>query len=299
MLPEFEIENLSHEELIVEAKQRRKAPTRSEVKLWSFLHNKKMYGFSFRRQAIWKNFIFDFYCPALKLVIDIDFSVDDLLTVYYKDRDEKLQSLGFQVLRFKNDQILDDHKKVVRMIEACVEEIWESKKLSKKEIDTSQNHVNYPLQTNPIPSPSPREGKGTRAAGGMGSSCNDKPVRVDVSRETRNLLIEQARYMRKNPTPAEALLWGELRARKLAGYKFRRQHPIRSFIVDFYCPAYKLIIEIDGPIHKSQKAYDNIRNDHLQAMGYNVLRFNNQQVENHLIDVLEEILRMVTKSQQG
>ena len=143
--------------------------------------------------------------------------------------------------------------------------------------------------------PSPREGKGTRIAGGMGLYNQDNPIFFSVSREIRDLLIEQAREMRKHPTNSEASLWGELRNRKLAGYRFRRQHPIGSFIVDFSCPMRKLVIEIDGPIHKKQKAYDDTREDYLHAMGYTVLRFTNQQVGDDLSGVLKEILMMLSK----
>ncbi len=104
--------------------------------------------------------------------------------------------------------------------------------------------------------------------------------------------------MRKHPTKAEVLLWEELRAKQLAGYKFRRQHPIGSFIVDFYCPLRKLVIEIDGPVHNNQKAYDKTREDYLQAMGFTVLRFANQKVEDHMSDVLQEILTMLTKMKE-
>lgn len=296
MLPELEIENLSHEELLEEAKKRRREPTKAETKLWKFLRSKKMYGFVFRRQSVCKNFIFDFYCRTLKLVIDIDYSVGNLLNAYYEDRDEKLRSLGYHVLRFKNDQILDGYKRVIRMIDDNVEKIWESKKTFHEDISISQNQVNYPLQTHPIPSPSPPEGKGTRAAGGMGSGIDKKPTHFDVSSETRSLLIEQARHMRSHPTQAEALIWCELRAKKLGGYKFRRQHPIGPFIVDFYCPSKKLVIEIDGPIHYKQIEYDTNREDQLMTLGYKVLRFTNQHVMNNLNDVLTDIYRVISQT---
>ena len=143
--------------------------------------------------------------------------------------------------------------------------------------------------------PSPLEGKGTRVAGGMGSFNQEKLVHFPVSRKTRDLLIAQAREMRKHPTNAEASLWGELRNKKLAGYRFRRQHPIGIFIVDFYCPLRKLVIEVDGPIHNKQKTYDKTREDNLKALGYTVLRFTNQQVEDDLGGVLQEILMILSK----
>ena len=147
-------------------------------------------------------------------------------------------------------------------------------------------------------SPSPQEGKGTRKAGGMGLINQAKPTHIPVSKQTRNLMIEQAREMRRFPTEAEALLWAELKNRKLAGNKFRRQHPIGPFIVDFYCPMRKLIIEIDGLIHLEQKAYDETREDFLLSMGYMVLRFTNQQVEHRLNWVVQEIYKVITNSNE-
>jgi len=111
-----------------------------------------------------------------------------------------------------------------------------------------------------------------------------------ISRKTREGLIERARQMRQSPTPAEALLWRTLRNKKLAGYKFRRQHIIHIFIVDFYCPVKKLIIEIDGSVHDQQIEYDRIRTKDLQAMGYQVLRFSNEAVLEETPQVLETIL---------
>lgn len=137
--------------------------------------------------------------------------------------------------------------------------------------------------------------EGTCAAGARGLNNQHEPGNLTISRETRDLLIERAREMRKHPTNAEALLWGELRKKKLAGYKFRRQHPIGSFIVDFYCPLKKLVIEIDGPIHRYQKVYDETREDILNAKGCTVLRFTNQEVENDLGGVLQEIRIILSK----
>ena len=95
------------------------------------------------------------------------------------------------------------------------------------------------------------------------------------------MLIESARQMRKEPTRAEALLWVHLRKKQVGGLKFRRQHIIEHFIVDFYCPKAKLVIEIDGPIHGEQEEYDKAREELLQDLGYGLLRFPNAEVENN------------------
>ena len=102
--------------------------------------------------------------------------------------------------------------------------------------------------------------------------------------------------MRQSPTPAEALLWQHLRKSRLAGYKFRRQHIVQTFIVDFYCPAGKLVIEIDGGVHESQKDYDQIREMDLEEMGYQVLRFKNETVLKNTNWVLKEILSVLSSS---
>ena len=102
-------------------------------------------------------------------------------------------------------------------------------------------------------------------------------------------LILQAREFRKNPTQAEALLWAELRKRQLGELKFRRQHIIYTYIVDFFCPAAKLVVEIDGPIHINQEEYDAEREENLQALGYHIVRFTNNEVDQDLELVLDGI----------
>ena len=103
---------------------------------------------------------------------------------------------------------------------------------------------------------------------------------------------QAARYLRQNLTPAEAQLWSALRGRQLAGLKFRRQHPVGQFIVDFYCPSCKLVIEVDGEIHTQQTAYDEARTQHLQLFGYRVLRFTNEEVLSDLQTVLTCIIEI-------
>jgi very-short-patch-repair endonuclease len=100
---------------------------------------------------------------------------------------------------------------------------------------------------------------------------------------------QRARQLRKELTPAEQLLWTQLRNRRLAGLKFRRQHPIGRFIVDFYCPAHKLVVEIDGPVHEFQEDQDLARADYLQQRGYRVVRFRNEHVLEDLPRVLQSI----------
>jgi 5-methyltetrahydrofolate--homocysteine methyltransferase len=102
------------------------------------------------------------------------------------------------------------------------------------------------------------------------------------------ILKDFARDHRKNPTPAEDKLWQAIRNRKL-GDKFRRQHAIGNFIVDFVCIEKKLIIEVDGEIHDLQKEYDQLRTQYLNELGFNEIRFKNELVLDDLSGVLKKI----------
>ena len=93
-------------------------------------------------------------------------------------------------------------------------------------------------------------------------------------------------------TLAEAVLWRELRGRKLGGFKFRAQHPVGQFILDFYCPECRLVIEVDGPVHEGREEMDEARTAHLEAFGYKVVRFTNQEVVCDIESVLARILKM-------
>ncbi len=107
----------------------------------------------------------------------------------------------------------------------------------------------------------------------------------------KQVLRDLARDMRKNPTLAEKILWRELRNRNLGGFKFRRQHVIYPFIVDFYCAKVKLVIELDGGIHKTQKDYDQARSQYLEERGIRVIRFRNEEIFEHSSGVLSNILK--------
>jgi very-short-patch-repair endonuclease len=103
-----------------------------------------------------------------------------------------------------------------------------------------------------------------------------------------------AREMRKNPTPAEDALWQHLRLNQL-GVKFRRQHAIGPFIVDFYAREARLIIEVDGPIHEKQKEYDEMRQAYLESLGYRVVRFTNEQVLQNIDAVLAILQKVLSR----
>ena len=104
-----------------------------------------------------------------------------------------------------------------------------------------------------------------------------------------HLLIEKAKENRNNPTEAEAALWSQLRNKQLDGYKFRQQHLIGDFIVDFVCLSKKLVIEVDGGIHKETKEYDEERTKILADRGFEVLRFKNEEVLGDIDVILEQV----------
>jgi len=109
--------------------------------------------------------------------------------------------------------------------------------------------------------------------------------------QEKTKLLIRAKRMRHVPTEAESTLWRQLRAGRLADYKFKRQQPIGDFIVDFVCFAQKLIIEADGGQHTDLKIHDEARTAWLQSQGFQVLRFWNHDVLQRRNLVLEEILR--------
>ncbi len=105
-------------------------------------------------------------------------------------------------------------------------------------------------------------------------------------------LEERRKELRKNLTSAEAALWKVIQKSQLKGRKFRRQHSIKNFIVDFYCASEKLIIELDGAYHLDfvQQNYDAERTKTLEALGLKVIRFENKLVFENMGSVLEEII---------
>lgn len=103
-------------------------------------------------------------------------------------------------------------------------------------------------------------------------------------------ILRRAKALRSDQTPAEIKLWYILRNRYLNGYKFRRQHPIGKFIVDFYCVQFKLIIEVDGDSHADKEDYDRKRTLWLEKQGYRVIRFTDGDVHENLEGVAMVII---------
>jgi very-short-patch-repair endonuclease len=107
------------------------------------------------------------------------------------------------------------------------------------------------------------------------------------------MTTSKARELRKNPTEAEQALWKHLRMRQINGCKFRHQQPIGSYIVDFVSFERRMIIELDGGQHSQQVVYDSKRTAWLEAQGYCVLRFWNNQVLEEIEAVKAVILKVL------
>jgi len=114
-----------------------------------------------------------------------------------------------------------------------------------------------------------------------------------ATRRVHPAILARARELRREMTPQERKLWRHLRGKQLYGLKFRRQHPIYRFILDFYCHQHKLAVEIDGHSHfePSQQEYDQARTEWLTQQGMRMIRFTNHDVETNIKGVLDEIAR--------
>ena len=102
--------------------------------------------------------------------------------------------------------------------------------------------------------------------------------------------IQQAAWqLRSRMTPAEQMLWEALRDRRLNDLRFRGQHPVGQFILDFYCSRLKLVVELDGGIHDARMEQDAARTAYLGTYGYRVIRFRNENTLTNMPAVLEQI----------
>ncbi len=101
--------------------------------------------------------------------------------------------------------------------------------------------------------------------------------------------IETAKMLRNRMTDAEKKLWEKLKGKQIYGQRFRRQHPIDIFIVDFYCHKARLVIEIDGDIHKEQLEYDDGREAEIEAYNIKIIRFSNYEVNYDIENVVRKL----------
>ena len=111
-------------------------------------------------------------------------------------------------------------------------------------------------------------------------------------------ILDKAKELRDTETRAEKLLWDQLRAKKLSGFKFRRQHAIERFIADFYCHKAKLVIEVDGGIHNKPEVEERDKNRTAEIDKYdiNIIRFTNQEIFNSMDKVIEKIKSELEKN---
>ena len=124
---------------------------------------------------------------------------------------------------------------------------------------------------------------------------------VSIFYEASSRTFKNARRLRKEMTEAEEMLWKRLSKNQLLNHRFRRQHPIGSFITDFYCHKARLVIEIDGKHHgkQDQALYDAHRTYELNLLGLKVLRFSNREVKHNIEKVLEEIKKELPQPPKG
>ena len=109
-------------------------------------------------------------------------------------------------------------------------------------------------------------------------------------------LKELARELRRNMTLSEVLLWNELKQKQMLGFDFDRQRPIGNYIVDFFCKELSLAIELDGKSHFNKYDYDEKRQEELERLGVQILRFEDIKVKRDILNVLREIEYWITKN---
>ena len=115
-------------------------------------------------------------------------------------------------------------------------------------------------------------------------------AKVGMHIDAPPIIFQRAKELRQRETNAEKILWEELKGKKLDGFKFRRQHPMMNYILDFYCYQYKLAIELDGNYHftEEQKELDRLRSLAIENYGITVMRFTNTEVEKKIESVKKE-----------
>lgn len=118
-----------------------------------------------------------------------------------------------------------------------------------------------------------------------------------MHKRTTPKVFGHAKELHRNMSTAEAELWKHLRAHRMGDVHFRNQHAIGNYIVDFCAPRQKLIIELDGSQHLDQQEYDDERTKYLEARGYRVLRFWNNDVMSNIDNVLKAIWNVLNEAE--
>ncbi|MEE9284505.1 MAG: DUF559 domain-containing protein [Dehalococcoidia bacterium] len=138
------------------------------------------------------------------------------------------------------------------------------------------------MRVNRTKPPSPRRG-------GVGGGVTPPALNIVAGQRVTAEKLEAAKRLRREMTSEERRLWQALRGNRLHGLHFRRQQVIRGFIVDFYCHQRGLVVEVDGPQHRGEAAYDAERDRVLAALGLKIHRVANQEVKEDLPRVLQRI----------
>ena len=121
----------------------------------------------------------------------------------------------------------------------------------------------------------------------------NKQIRnIVIGQQVSSVKVQRAKELRREMTEEEKILWKHLRANRLNGLHFRRQQIIDGFIVDFYCHAAGVVVEVDGEIHEQQVEYDAERDKILSARGLVMLRFKNEEIRQELAKVLAQIAQI-------
>jgi purine nucleoside phosphorylase/very-short-patch-repair endonuclease len=167
-------------------------------------------------------------------------------------------------------------------------------------LDMTRARVGSYTTTAPIPTPQPPphcDGEGEQDVRRANTGQQTRwahTYKADMWEIIKPLASEK----RKAPTPAEDRLWQKLRNKQINSHKFRRQHPIDRFIVDFFCAEAKLVIEVDGAIHDYTKEEDALRTEFLESLGLRVIRFTNESIFRDLEATLASIRRELTPANE-
>ena len=141
--------------------------------------------------------------------------------------------------------------------------------------------------------------RGVAAGDGVvrGQPHNDRVVNATMVSRILNSTAQKSlrRKLRGNATLDECLLWNALKGRQLMGRKFRRQQSVGPYVVDFYCPSERLIVEVDGSSHDTASANgkDVLRGNYLRQAGFRILRFKSREIRGNLEGVLAEIVNVL------
>ncbi|HVU14275.1 MAG TPA: DUF559 domain-containing protein, partial [Phototrophicaceae bacterium] len=269
--------------------QRRVNPSPAENQLWELMRKQKFEGYQFRRQEPIERFIVDFYCREIGVVVEVDGATGQYSRQEEAIRQSYLESLGLRVVRLRERDLADDVQDVLQQIgDAVAEQIEFNPDFEPLPVQTSARKgfgsvTSTPPHANEV-RPTPRlQGEKTKEKEG------EKIRQGSIPKEIYQAMKQLARQQKHEPTPAEDKLWETLRNKQLDGFKFRRQHPIEHFILDFYSSQVRLVIEVDGEIHQYTKAEDAVRQAYLESLGLRVIRFSNDQVLHDLHYVLTQI----------